>query len=177
MSKSIPDAAGEVETSEAFSHRAFRDALGHFPTGVTVVTAHNDGGQAVGITANSFNSVSLDPPLVLWSLAKSSPNLDAFLACTHYAINVLAVDQVALSRRFGETHPDRFSGIAWQPGLGGAPLIQGCSAHFECRNQIRHEGGDHIIFVGEVERFARFDRPSLLFSRSRYHVVGGMAED
>jgi flavin reductase (DIM6/NTAB) family NADH-FMN oxidoreductase RutF len=177
MSKKSPDTTGNAEASGSFSHREFRDALGHFPTGVTIVTAHNTGGHAVGITANSFNSVSLDPPLVLWSLAKASPNLDAFLACTHYTVNVLAADQVALSRRFGETHPDRFSGIAWKPGLGGAPLIEGCSAHFECRNQFRHEGGDHIIFVGEVERFARFDRPSLLFSRSRYHVVGGMAED
>jgi flavin reductase (DIM6/NTAB) family NADH-FMN oxidoreductase RutF len=177
MSKSNSPAAGEVESGAKFSQRAFRDALGHFPTGVTIVTAHNTGGPAVGITANSFNSVSLDPPLVLWSLAKSSPNLDAFLACTHYAINVLAADQVALSRRFGETHPDRFSGVAWKPGMGGAPLIEGCSAHFECRNTIRHEGGDHLIFVGEVERFARFDRPSLIFSRSHYHVVGATTKD
>jgi flavin reductase (DIM6/NTAB) family NADH-FMN oxidoreductase RutF len=177
MTKSSPDATDKVETSGEFNHRAFRDALGHFPTGVTIVTTRNAEGHGVGITANSFNSVSLDPPLVLWSLAKASPNLDAFLACTHYAVNILAADQATLSRRFGETHPDRFSGVAWKPGLGGAPLIQGCSAHFECRNRTRHEGGDHLIFVGAVERFARFDRPSLLFSRSRYHVVGGMAED
>jgi flavin reductase (DIM6/NTAB) family NADH-FMN oxidoreductase RutF len=172
-----PGDATYSEAPDKFNRRAFRDALGHFPTGVTIVTARATGGSAVGITANSFNSVSLSPPMVLWSLAQASPNLPVFMECTHYAVNVLAADQVALSRRFGGTHPDRFAGIDWEDGLGGVPLIAGCSAHFECRNQFRHEGGDHIIFVGLVERFARFDRPSLLFSRSRYHEVGGMVEE
>ena len=165
------------EAPEKFNRRAYRDALGHFPTGVTVITTRDRDGAAVGITANSFNSVSLDPPLVIWCLALGSPNLKTFRECTHYAINVLATDQVALSRRFGDKHPDRFAGVEWKEGIGGAPLISNCSAHFECKNEFRHYGGDHIIFVGQVERFERFDRPSLVFSRSRYHVVGGMAEE
>ncbi len=165
------------EALDKFNRRAFRDALGHFPTGVTVITTRNAAGEPVGITVNSFNSVSLEPPLVLWSLAQSSPNLAIFQECAHYAINVLAADQVALSRQFGTTHPHKFEGLEWKEGLGRAPLLAGCAAHFECANQFRHYGGDHIIFVGQVERFQRFDRPSLVFSRSRYHQVGGMAED
>lgn len=165
------------EAPDKFNRRAFRDALGHFPTGVTVITTRNADGDPVGITVNSFNSVSLGPPLVLWSLAQYSPNLPIFQESTHYAVNVLASDQVELSRRFGSTHPDKFDGVDWEKGLGGVPLIAGCAAHFECANQFRHYGGDHIIFVGQVERFQRFDKPSLVFSRSRYHHVGGMAED
>jgi flavin reductase (DIM6/NTAB) family NADH-FMN oxidoreductase RutF len=165
------------EAPDKFNRRAFRDALGHFPTGVTVITTRDANGDPVGITVNSFNSVSLGPPLVLWSLAQYSPNLPIFQECTHYAINVLSVNQVALSRQFGTTHPDKFAGVSWTEGLGGAPLLADCSAHFECANQFRHYGGDHIIFVGQVERFARFDHPSLVFSRSRYHEVGGMAKD
>jgi flavin reductase (DIM6/NTAB) family NADH-FMN oxidoreductase RutF len=165
------------EAPDKFNRRAFRDALGHFPTGVTVITTRNAAGEPVGITVNSFNSVSLGPPLVLWSLAQYSPNLPIFQECTHYAVNVLSSDQVELSRRFGSTQEDKFEGVAWEDGLGGAPLIAGCAAHFECANQFRHYGGDHIIFVGQVERFARFDKPSLVFSRSRYHHVGGMAEE
>jgi flavin reductase (DIM6/NTAB) family NADH-FMN oxidoreductase RutF len=165
------------EAPDKFNRRAFRDALGHFPTGVTVITTRAANGDPVGITVNSFNSVSLGPPLVLWSLAQFSPNLPIFQDCAFYGINVLAEDQVALSRDFGTTHPDKFAGVQWEEGLGGVPLIAGCAAHFECKNQFRHFGGDHIIFVGQVERFIRFDRPSLVFSHSRYHRVGSLAED
>jgi flavin reductase (DIM6/NTAB) family NADH-FMN oxidoreductase RutF len=86
-------------------------------------------------------------------------------------------NQVALSRNFSSTKVDRFAGIAWDPGMGGAPLLAGCAAHFECRNQVRHHGGDHIIFVGQVERYAIFDRHSLMFSRGHYHRIGRVAED
>lgn len=165
------------EAPDKFDRRAFRTALGHFPTGVTVITARDDLGGAVGLTVNSFNSVSLRPPLVLWSLARSSPKLNIFEQCEYYAVNVLAEGQVALSRSFGGTPHDRFAGIEWEEGLGGAPLIAACAAHFECRNEFRHQGGDHLIFVGQVERFATFGRRSLVFSHSRYHVVGGVADE
>jgi flavin reductase (DIM6/NTAB) family NADH-FMN oxidoreductase RutF len=165
------------EAPDKFNRRAFRDALGHFPTGVTIITTRAANGDPVGITVNSFNSVSLGPPLVLWSLAQFSPNLPIFQECAFFGVNVLAEDQAALSRDFGTTHPDKFAGVPWEEGLGGVPLIAGCAAHFECKNQFRHFGGDHIIFVGQVERFVKYDRPSLVFSHSRYHRVGGLAED
>ncbi|MBI4754113.1 MAG: flavin reductase family protein [Betaproteobacteria bacterium] len=151
-----------------FDARALRDALGGFATGVTVITTCGDDGRPVGLTVSSFNSVSLDPPLVLWSLSLHSPNLAAFRRCSHYAVNVLAAEQEGLSAHFAASGIDRFGGMEVQPGLGGAPLLPGCCAWFECRNEARHAGGDHIIFVGRVERFAREDRAPLLFHGGRY---------
>jgi flavin reductase (DIM6/NTAB) family NADH-FMN oxidoreductase RutF len=151
-----------------FDPRAFRDALGMFATGIAVVTARGPSGDPVGLTVNSFSSVSLDPPLVLWCLSLYSPTLAAFERCTHYAINVLAVEQDGLSQHFASSAPDRFAGIEWTGGLGGAPLIPGCCAAFECRNEVRHPGGDHLIFVGQVERFARHEREGLLYFRGGY---------
>lgn len=165
------------EAPDDFNRRAFRSALGHFPTGVTIITARAANGDAVGITINSFNTVSLNPPLVLWSLALHSPSLPVFQNCTYFGVSVLAENQVALSRQFAGTQAGKFDGVAWEEGMGGAPLIAGCAAHFECKNEFRHYGGDHIIFVGQVERFARYDRPSLVFSHGRYHRVGELAED
>jgi flavin reductase (DIM6/NTAB) family NADH-FMN oxidoreductase RutF/DNA-binding MarR family transcriptional regulator len=154
-----------------FDRRAFRNALGRFPTGVTVVTTLTPDGAPIGLTANSFSSVSLDPPLVLWSLAKSASTLPIFLKAPHYAINVLAADQIALSRQFASVRGDRFKGVKCRLGLGGVPIIEGCTAWFECHNVARHEGGDHIILVGEVERFAEADRRSLAFHVGGYHVT------
>lgn len=151
-----------------FDTRAFRDALGGFATGVTVITTRDDDGRPVGLTVSSFNSVSLDPPLVLWSLSLSSPNLAAFQRCSHYAVNVLAAEQEALSAHFAASGIERFGGMEVQPGLGEAPLLAGCCAWFECRNEARHAGGDHVILVGRVERFTREDRPPLLFHGGRY---------
>ena len=122
-----------------------------FATGVTVVTARDANGQLVGLTANSFNSVSLDPPLVLWSLSRRSAALAVFRAGTHYAINVLAADQLALAERFAARVPERWAGVAWRPGVAGAPLIEGAVAHFECFNRSRHDEGDHLLFIGQVE--------------------------
>ncbi|MDO5691195.1 MAG: flavin reductase family protein [Pseudomonadota bacterium] len=138
-------------TVPAFSALEFRSALGMFATGVTVVTARTAAGELVGLTANSFNSVSLDPPLVLWSLSQRSTSLEAFRTGTHYAINVLAADQQALALRFATPVGDRWAGTAWHPGATGAPLIDGAVAHFECFNRSRYEEGDHVIFVGQVE--------------------------
>ncbi|HYB11578.1 MAG TPA: flavin reductase [Alphaproteobacteria bacterium] len=154
-----------------FDRRAFRNALGRFPTGVTVVTTLTPDGIPIGLTANSFSSVSLDPPLVLWSLAKSASALPIFLNAPHYAINVLAAEQIALSRRFANERGDRFKGVECRRGLGGVPIIEGCTAWFECHNVARHDGGDHVILIGEVERFAEAERRALAFHAGDYHVT------
>lgn len=153
----------------AFDCRAFRDTLGSFATGVTVVTALGEDGQRVGMTISSFNSVSLDPPLILWSLSRTSPNLDAFLRAGHYAVNVLAAGQEDVSNRFAARGDDRFAGVATHEGLGGAPLLDGCCASFECVNAHQYPGGDHVIFVGRVERFTQGEeRLPLVFHSGRY---------
>lgn len=150
---------------------AFRRCLGQFATGVTVVTANGPEGL-VGMTANSFSSVSLDPPMVLWSAKRQSPSFAAFEAATHFAVNILGSDQVPASKHFGKSGADKFEGMDWAPGAGGAPILQGIVASFECRRVAAHPGGDHVIFVGEVEHFARFDRDVLLFAQGRYAVAG-----
>ncbi|WP_208979068.1 flavin reductase family protein [Stappia stellulata] len=149
-------------------HRDFRTALGRFATGVTIVTTLDATGRPVGLTANSFNSVSLDPPMVLWSLARSSRNLGAFERATHYAINVLASDQRALSDRFARPAQDRFADVDWCPGLGGVPVLAGVTAVFQCRHDAQVEGGDHIVFLGAVEAFEGREREPLLYHGGRY---------
>jgi flavin reductase (DIM6/NTAB) family NADH-FMN oxidoreductase RutF len=154
----------------SFSVLHFRAALGMFATGVTIVTARNAEGLPVGLTANSFNSVSLSPPLVLWSLARSAGSMPAFERGSHYAINILAADQRALAERFAsKVVVDRFSGVAFREGAGGAPILEGSAAVFECFNRSRYEEGDHVIFVGEVERCGRrTGAQPLIFHGGRY---------
>ncbi|OIQ99043.1 FMN reductase (NADH) NtaB [mine drainage metagenome] len=154
-----------------FDPRAFRNALGSYTTGVAVITTRTQDGSAAGLTINSFASVSLDPPLVLWSLSLYSLSLPAFQNCSHYAINVLAQDQQALSQRFAAPQADKFVGLDFTVGAGGALLLPGCCAWFECRNETHHAGGDHLIFVGQVESFARFDRPPLVFQGGQYRQL------
>ncbi|MEL6645030.1 MAG: flavin reductase family protein [Pseudomonadota bacterium] len=146
--------------------RAFRDALGRFATGVTVVTTATADGP-LGITANSFASVSLDPPLVLWSPAKASRRFPAFEAATHYAIHVLAEDQSGLCGRFSKDGYD-FDGLAWHRGKENVPLIDGCLARFECERVAAHDGGDHLIIVGRVLQAEMRDGAPLLFASGRY---------
>ncbi|MDB5947552.1 MAG: flavin reductase domain protein FMN-binding protein [Ramlibacter sp.] len=142
-----------------------------FATGVTIVTARAPDGAVIGLTANSFNSVSLDPPLVLWSLAQAAASLAAFSKGSHYAINVLAADQKPLAERFALKGADRWNGVGFSEGIGGAPLLHGAAATFECFNRSRYEEGDHVIFVGEVERcsFRRGASP-LLFHGGRFYT-------
>ncbi|QTD45683.1 flavin reductase family protein [Ottowia testudinis] len=155
----------------SFSPLEFRAALGMFATGVTIVSARTPSGELVGLTANSFNSVSLDPPLVLWSLSQRSLSLDAFRAGSHYAINVLAADQHALALRFATPLADRWKGVDWTPGVAGAPLITGAMAHFECFNKSRYDEGDHVIFIGQVEQVAhRPEAAPLLFHGGRFYT-------
>ena len=155
----------------SFSAEQFRAALGMFATGVTIVTARTAEGAVIGLTANSFNSVSLDPPLVLWSLAQAAGSLPVFRAGSHYAINVLAKDQKDLAERFALKGTDRWSGVNFVEGAGGAPLLEGAAATFECFNRSRYEEGDHVIFVGEVERCNwRAGASPLLFHGGRYYT-------
>ena len=153
----------------SFSADDFRAALGMFATGVTIVTARNAAGTPVGLTANSFNSVSLAPPLVLWSLARSAGSMPHFARGSHYAINILAADQHALAERFAGKAADRFEGVAFRDGAGGAPILDGSAAVFECFNRSRYEEGDHVIFVGEVERCtSRAGAQPLIFHGGKY---------
>ncbi|MFT3663771.1 flavin reductase family protein [Piscinibacter sp.] len=157
--------------SPSFSSLEFRAALGMFATGVTIVTARGADGVPVGLTANSFNSVSLTPPLVLWSLSRRANSMAAFHAGSHYAINILAADQHALAERFAAKQVDRFAGVAWHEGTAGAPLIEGAAAVFECFNRSRYDEGDHVIFVGEVERCThRAGAQPLIFHGGRYYT-------
>jgi 3-hydroxy-9,10-secoandrosta-1,3,5(10)-triene-9,17-dione monooxygenase reductase component len=148
--------------------RRFRNALGAFATGVTIVTTRDAEGRDVGLTANSFNSVSLEPPMVLWSLARSARSLPAFLAATHFAVHVLAADQEELSLRFAARGAEKFAGLELERGAAGVPLLRGCSARFQCRTAFRHEGGDHVIFVGAVDSFDQSGLPPLIFHGGRY---------
>ena len=155
----------------SFSSQEFRAALGMFATGVTIVTERTADGTVIGLTANSFNSVSLDPPLVLWSLSQAAASLPVFRAGSHYAINVLSKDQKALAERFATRGADRWAGVAFADGMGGAPLLEGAAATFECFNRSRYDEGDHVIFVGEVERCSwRAGASPLLFHGGRYYT-------
>lgn len=156
-----------IEASET-RVRQFRNALGAFATGVTIVTTRTRAGVDVGLTANSFNSVSLEPPMVLWSLAKSARSLPAFLESSYFAVHVLSAVQEELSHTFARRGAEKFSGLAIERGRGDIPLLDGCSARFQCRTAVKYEGGDHVVFIGEVESFDHFDRPPLVFHGGRY---------
>ena len=154
-----------------FSSTEFRTALGMFATGVTIVTARASDGHLVGLTANSFNSVSLSPPLVLWSLSQAASSMDAFRKGSHYAINILAADQQALAQRFATRGVDRFADVDFVEGACAAPLLAGAVATFECFNRSRYVEGDHVIFVGEVEHCTHRDGISpLLYHGGKFYT-------
>ncbi|GAA4360763.1 flavin reductase [Paeniglutamicibacter cryotolerans] len=171
----------EPEEAAAFSERAaaeegaaldlrdFRAALGQFATGVTVVTTRTPQGTKAGMTANSFTSVSMDPPLVLWCPSRFAPSLEDFEASTHFAINVLESSQHVLSRQFATPADDKFAGVAYTDGIAGLPLLDGAIATFECRTVARHQAGDHVIYVGEVEKYSRGAGDPLVFHAGAYH--------
>ncbi|MGL4286192.1 MAG: flavin reductase family protein [Phreatobacter sp.] len=141
--------------AQPLDQRAFRDALGRFATGVTIVTSRTRTGRVCGVTVNSFSSLSLDPPLVLWSLAASSSSHAAFDEASHFVVHVLAEGQEALARQFARSGIDRFAGIATEEGPEGIPMLADVAARFECRTLYRYWGGDHVIFVGRVDGFAQ----------------------
>ncbi|WP_432695019.1 p-hydroxyphenylacetate 3-hydroxylase reductase component [Marinobacterium sp. YM272] len=155
----------------AFDPKAFRRALGNFATGVTVITATTPDGEQTGVTANSFNSVSLDPALVLWSIMKTSGSVDIFDKASHFAVNVLAADQIPLSNHFARPSDDKFSGIDYEKGFGDAPLLPECAARFQCETYQKVDGGDHWILIGKVVAFDDCGRSPLLYHGGAYSAV------
>jgi flavin reductase (DIM6/NTAB) family NADH-FMN oxidoreductase RutF len=167
MSHAFPAA---VAATTEFSSQQFRQALGQFATGVTVVTARSAAGERVGLTVSSFNSVSLEPPLVLWSLNRTSHSMTAFDKVTHYAIHVLGADQQALGERFAGPRDLRWGHLTHSWSAEGSPLLPGCLAVFECVDHSRHEAGDHVIFVGRVMRCTgESAQPPLLYHGGQFH--------
>ncbi len=161
--------------SASHAQKQLRQALGRFTTGVTVITARAPCGGHVGLTANSFSALSLEPPLVLWSLRLASAQRAAFAHASHFAVNVLTASQRPLGDRFAQPGEDRFSGLDWQPGRGGAPVFADVLASFECRTARTLELGDHLLFIGEVEHFAFVDGEPLIYGCGRYAVPAALA--
>ena len=162
--------SASVESQGAIDPLRFRQLLGCFPTGVAIITTCTAAGEPVGLTCNSFSSVSLEPPLVLFSLRKASRLVDVFATAPGFAINILSQSQDALSGRFASSKiADKFEGVAWHAGVSGWPVIDQCLASFECSRHALHDGGDHIILVGRVMK-AMFEprRDPLLYFRGKY---------
>lgn len=169
--QAAPDPTLPVQTV-ALDSRILRTALGQFATGITVVTTRAPAGPFVGLTVNSFSALSLEPPLILWSLRCSSPSLPVFEAVDRFVVNVLAEAQVEVSRRFASPHADKFEGVPHAENAWGLPLLHGASAWFECRTVSRQTAGDHCLFIAEVERFTLSDAAPLLFHGGGYFALG-----
>lgn len=157
--------------------RAFRTALGRFATGITVITTQTPDGKREGLTANSFGALSLDPPLILWSLSRKAPSLPNFRNSPYFAVNVLASHQRGLSNHFARPAPDKFEHVDCPPGLGGCPTLPECLALFECRLERTVEGGDHLVLVGRVERFRWRAGAPLVFSCGHYCITAALPDD
>ncbi len=169
--------AAETATSDPrrgdSDERAFRDALGQFATGVTVLTTRTAEGMPIGVTISSFNAVSLDPPLILWSLSLETAKLAHFRQASHYAVNILAANQASVSECFAAADENPFDKVQVRDGLGGIPLLENCVACFECTPHAEYPGGDHLIFVGRVARFSSAGPGNpLIFHAGRYRVLG-----
>lgn len=163
MNTSSPRAAAPT-----FDAAQFRQALSQFATGVTVITTRLADGSFRGLTASSFNSVSLEPPLVLWSLGAGANSLPIFSGNSHYVINVLAADQAELAERFARRKQDPFALTPYELSRTGQPILAGACAWFECHNRSRYPEGDHVIFVGEVEECAVHPQAPLIFHNGRF---------
>jgi flavin reductase (DIM6/NTAB) family NADH-FMN oxidoreductase RutF len=166
-----------TDSAAAFDLRELRHALGRFATGVAIVTTRTPGGKREGLTANSFGALSLDPPLVLWSLSREAMSLQSFKESPHFAVNVLGSHQRSLSNHFARPSPDKFEAMACPPGLGGCPTIPGCLALFECRLERTFEAGDHVVLIGRVERFRWRAGDPLVFSCGHYGVAAALPDD
>lgn len=162
-----------TESSPDFDPKILRNALGSFATGVTIITASDDNGVRVGLTANSFSSVSLNPALVSWSLANHAPSMPIFQGCSHYTIHVLKREQKDLAIRFSQPRDDKFDGLELSLGLGNSPVLTDAMATFQCRNAYRHLGGDHIIFLGAVEQFHVGEGEPLIFHAGSFCDLAG----
>ncbi len=161
-----------ADTRAVPDNRGLRTALGQFATGITVVTTRAPNGGFVGLTVNSFSALSLEPPLVLWSLRCTSPSLPVFQGAPLFVVNVLAEAQVEVSRRFASPLPDKFDGVAHAESASGQPLLHGAAAWFECRTVSQQIAGDHCLFIAEVERFTASELAPLLFHAGGYFALG-----
>ena len=166
-----------TETENAlnlFDSRAFRHALGHFPTGVAIVTTRTPEGRPVGLTINSFSSLSLEPPLIMWSLVNHSPSLSIFEQCNYFAINVISQQQVEAALGFANSQvEDKFALVSHVDGEEGVPLLDGCVATFVCKNYKQHEGGDHTLFIGRVVRHSAItEHEPAVFHRGKFTRLG-----
>lgn len=161
-------AVAQPGSDSEFDSRALRNALGAFTTGVTVVTTVDADGKRHGVTANSFSSVSLDPPLILWSQALTSKSFEAFRSSERFVVNIMGHHQIPVSNQFARSGDDKFTGIACQEGLGGVPIIEDCAAHLECTKVAAYPGGDHVVYIGQVERIHRSAHQPLAFAEGRY---------
>ena len=148
--------------------RELRNALGRFPTGVTVITTRTPSGKLEGLTANSFSALSLDPPLVLWSISCKSASVKGFVESGHFAINVLAAGQADLSHRFATPNENKFEDLEFKTGFGGSPVLAGVLAVFECAIDKTVDGGDHLLFVGRVHKIAYGVGEPLIFNAGKY---------
>jgi flavin reductase (DIM6/NTAB) family NADH-FMN oxidoreductase RutF len=161
----------KITSGEDFDAKDYRRALGQFATGVAIITTRSKEGRSIGLTVNSFTSVSLDPPLVLWCLVRHSPNLTAFQEASHFAVNILAAVQHGLSQKFASPVPDKFEGVPMEEGKAKVPLLTGVAAQLVCRNAGQFDGGDHVIFLGHVEEYHRAEEKPLVFHSGRYRSV------
>ena len=168
---STSHAMTEVELDDQHDPRQLRNALGRFPTGVTVITTRTPEGKAEGLTANSFSALSLDPPLVLWSINRKSLSLPSFLSAGYFAINVLRANQSELSHRFATARENKFEEVVCTNGRDGCPVLGGVLATFECQTERTIDGGDHVLFVGRVKRITYGEGDPLIFSAGRYATV------
>ncbi|MEL6861872.1 MAG: flavin reductase family protein [Pseudomonadota bacterium] len=161
----------------SFDLRTFRDTLGLFVTGVTIITCRDQDGAPVGITANSFNSVSLDPPLILWSVGQNARSLDAFSQASSFAVHILRDDQADLSQAFARSGTDKFAGLQVECGLGEAPLLSDCAARLECELHAKHPAGDHVLFIAEVKRLTSDPNAMpLVYHGGRYAALSDKPE-
>lgn len=160
-----------------FDQREFRDAMGCFATGVTVISTMSEDGRAVGVTVNSFSSVSLDPPLVLFCIDRKATNLATFENSGRFAVNVLCDDQQQLSNGFAGNGDSLFETVEYRKSDFGCPLLPGAIAFFECETEAIHDGGDHVIFVGRVRRIEQSDDGApLLYFKGRYAAIAAMPD-
>ena len=160
-----------MTSTAAIDQRHLRDVLGTFVTGVTVITTADAAGELHGVTVNSFSSVSLDPPLVLWSQSLASRSHSAFANSEFFVVNILADDQITVSNQFARSIDDKFEGIGFMSGFGGAPVLKGTSASLQCRKVAAYPGGDHVVFLGQVERLEHSNKRPLAFGSGRYMVA------
>ncbi len=165
----------EMLVREPGDARDLRTAFGRFGTGVTIVTTVTADGAWVGLTANSFNTVSLEPPIVVWSLSNKSPSLQAFQQSGCFAVNVLSQEQLPLSQRFARPIPNKFDNADTQPGLRGVPLLAGSAAIFECRTVMQQQMGDHVLFLGQVDRYAYQESQPLIYLNGQYAQAHALA--